>query len=212
MTGTLFAIEGIGYTGKSTCIERLRQMLPEDQFVFTREPGGTPFGTQVREAVLIDKPPGLETNSFEEMLLMFADRSYHVRNVIMPALRAGQHVITDRFYVSTWGYQVYQRGTEDDRQLFYELKKQALKSLDDDAIRWILFGLSVEEALQRKAIANDASIDQFDEQDIAFWNRVNAGILEHLYYRNTYVVEASQPPDVVAKAVHDHILYVTGGH
>ena len=177
MSGVLFAVEGIGYSGKSTALRTLREQLDSEEFVFTREPGGTEYGQTLRAAMLSEKSKGLETDCVEEMLPMFADRLYHIRTLVTPALREGRHVITDRFFASTWGYQVYRRGSSDDENLFHHLKWRAIRRLPENTrIVWIVLDLPVEEALLRKAQEQNAPTDQFDEKDVSFWNRVADGI------------------------------------
>ena len=81
-------LEGGEGAGKSTALSALREFLLARGFevVSTREPGGTPLAEQIR-GLLLDthhEPPAAET----ELLLMFAARAQHVREMILPALAA----------------------------------------------------------------------------------------------------------------------------
>jgi dTMP kinase len=95
----LITIEGIDGSGKSSLLgsleERLRDLCP----VFTREPGSTWIGEQVRRAIAEEADPVTET------LLFVADHAAHIENVIRPALLKGALVISDRYSDSRYAYQ-----------------------------------------------------------------------------------------------------------
>lgn len=74
----------------------------------TREPGGTTLGEAIRSMVLHGEPMSVET----ELLLVLAARSAHVKDVVRPALAAGQIVVCDRYELSTFAYQGYGRGLD----------------------------------------------------------------------------------------------------
>src|SRR4051794_1819848 len=105
MRGRFIAFEGGEACGKSTQARLLAERLGA---VLTREPGGTTIGERIR-AVLLD-PSETALDDHAEALLMAAARAQHVAEVIEPALRAGRHVVTDRFAGSSIAYQGYGRG------------------------------------------------------------------------------------------------------
>lgn len=105
MTGRFIAVEGADGTGKSTQARLLAEYLGA---VFTREPGGTPLGEQIRELVL--DPEGDGPVDRAEALLMAAARAQHVDLVVGPALTAGRDVVSDRYVASSIAYQGYGRG------------------------------------------------------------------------------------------------------
>src|SRR5260370_35047639 len=96
--------------GKSTQIALLRQHLAErgGRTLFTRTPGGTPAGLELRKLLLTATAE--PWTSMAETLLMIADRAQHVEKLILPALAAGTHVVSDRFVLSTLSYQGAGRG------------------------------------------------------------------------------------------------------
>ena len=101
--GTFITIEGGEACGKSTQVKLLKEFvetLPnKDDFLFVREPGGTPLGEEIRNLLLNyneDAPLPLT-----ELLLFCASRHQIVEKVIKPALAQGKVVIADRFYDST---------------------------------------------------------------------------------------------------------------
>lgn len=105
MTGRFIAVEGADGTGKSTQARLLAERLGA---LFTREPGGTPLGEQIRDLVL--DPASEAPVDRAEALLMAAARAQHVDLVVAPALAAGRDVVSDRYVASSIAYQGHGRG------------------------------------------------------------------------------------------------------
>jgi dTMP kinase len=103
--GRFITVEGIEGVGKSSNIDAMRIAIEARglKVLTSREPGGTPMAEQIRGLLLDhgDEP----VPDIAELLLMFAARSLHVRNVIQPALEAGTWVICDRFTDTSRAYQ-----------------------------------------------------------------------------------------------------------
>src|SRR5262245_51438602 len=110
MKGRFITFEGTEGSGKSTQISLLAERLRgEGHRVRTlREPGGTPIGEEIRHTLKHSKDNEAMTAE-AELLLMNASRAQLVREVIRPALNAGEIVLSDRFYDSTTAYQGYGR-------------------------------------------------------------------------------------------------------
>ena len=110
MKGLFITFEGIEGSGKSTQIllleQRLRSLGRKVRLV--REPGGTPIGEEIRHTLKHSKANAAMTGE-TELLLMNASRAQLVRELIRPALAAGEIVLCDRFYHSTIAYQGYGR-------------------------------------------------------------------------------------------------------
>jgi len=107
--GRLVVFEGVEGAGKSTQLDRLAARLgragtPCRRF---REPGGTPVGDRIR-GILLD--PGGSLDARTEALLFMASRAELVATVVRPALAAGDVVLLDRFFLSTYAYQIDGRG------------------------------------------------------------------------------------------------------
>ena len=109
----LLSIEGGEGAGKSTVLSALRDALLADgeEVVSTREPGGTPLAERIRELLL--GGTGEPVHPQTELLLMFASRAQHVREVVLPALERGAWVISDRFTDSSYAYQGAGRGLDE---------------------------------------------------------------------------------------------------
>lgn len=94
------AIEGIDTAGKSTQIQCLKSLFPEA--VYTKEPGGTPAGIEIRSMVL----HGELKSKMAELLLFLADRAEHTERIILPNINS--LIISDRSAVSGIAYALVQ--------------------------------------------------------------------------------------------------------
>src|SRR5258705_11158467 len=110
MAARFITFEGTEGGGKSTQINLLADRLREHGLTVRtlREPGGTPVGEEIRHTLQHSLQNQAMTPE-AELLLMNASRAQLVREVIRPALEAGQVVLCDRFYDSTIAYQGYGR-------------------------------------------------------------------------------------------------------
>ncbi len=101
--GLLIVFEGIDGTGKSTQLELLAEELRRRAYpvVTTREPTSGPYGQEIRK-LYRDRA---DCSPAEELQLFIEDRRQHVREVLKPALEAGNIVLCDRYYLSTVAYQ-----------------------------------------------------------------------------------------------------------
>ena len=110
MKGIFITFEGTEGSGKSTHIQLLAdQLRTTDRTVrVLREPGGTPIGEEIRHTLKHSQQNRSMTPE-TELLLMNASRAQLVREVIRPALAAGEVVLCDRFHDSTIAYQGYGR-------------------------------------------------------------------------------------------------------
>ena len=107
--GRLIVFEGAEGAGKTTQIRILAERLATAGVptVAVREPGGTPVGDSIREILL---HPEQEITAASEALLFMASRAELVAREIRPSLGFGQVVLLDRFFLSTYAYQIVGRG------------------------------------------------------------------------------------------------------
>jgi dTMP kinase len=136
----------------------------------TREPGGTSIGEQIRE--VIHDLKNVEMHPRAETLLYQAARAQIVEQVIKPRLKAGEIVISDRYYDSTIAYQGY--GHQQDLEQVRALVKYATGGLTPDLT--VLLDVDVEEGLKRKKKENEWN--RLDAYTVEFHQRVRAGYLE----------------------------------
>jgi len=107
--GRLIVFEGAEGAGKTTQIRILSERLAAADIpsVAVREPGGTSVGDDIREILL---HPEQEITAASEALLFMASRAELVAREIRPSLGAGFTVLLDRFFLSTYAYQIVGRG------------------------------------------------------------------------------------------------------
>ncbi|HTX22499.1 MAG TPA: dTMP kinase [Candidatus Aquilonibacter sp.] len=173
--GLFISFEGSEGSGKSTQLELLaRRLRALGHRVRTlREPGGTPIGEEIRHTLKHSQHNAAMTAE-AELLLMNASRAQLVREIIRPALAAGEIVLCDRFYDSTTAYQGYGR----------ELDLKTVKSVIDVAVGetrptlTLLLTVSPEISELRLAVRQSTlpfMRDRIEEADRKFFERVAKG-------------------------------------
>ncbi|TRO51648.1 dTMP kinase [Candidatus Bathyarchaeota archaeon] len=101
--GVFICIEGLDGCGKTTQAKLLaRKLRKRHNAVYTAEPSRGKIGTLIRRNYLYGEK---RLSIVLEALLFAADRIEHLENVILPALEAGQLVISDRYVYSSLAYQ-----------------------------------------------------------------------------------------------------------
>lgn len=194
--GKFISLEGGEGAGKSTLLAGLVAVLERHgvSLVQTREPGGTQLGEAVRGIVLDSAQRGLTAET--ELLLMFASRAQLVREVIAPALDAGQWVLCDRFADASYAYQGGGRGQPSER--IAELERWACAGLHPDMT--LLLDLPVATGRARAAGRGEA--DRIETEADVFFERIRAtyrqrAIAEPKRFR---VIDASQAQAAVLEA------------
>lgn len=109
VSGQLITLEGIDGSGKSTVIDhlaaRLHDLLPERRLVFTSEPTGSEAGRILRARLAASKQDSSPQLRLEELFLFLADHADHLARLVVPSLKQGALVISDRYSDSTAAYQ-----------------------------------------------------------------------------------------------------------
>ena len=97
--------EGGDGVGKSTQARKLADWVASKgrEVVLTFEPGDTGIGATLRDLVL--NPKWGDVSPRAEALMYAADKAQHVHEVVLPALRRGAVVISDRYVDSMLAYQ-----------------------------------------------------------------------------------------------------------
>jgi dTMP kinase len=172
MKGLFISFEGIEGTGKTMQSKFLYEYLVKNGYdvILTEEPGGTGIGLKIRDILL--SAENKEMTPLTELLLYNASRAQHLKEVILPALKKGGIVITDRFTDSTVAYQGYGRGM--DLRLIDSLESIVTEGLKPDIT--LLLDLDAETGLLRNKGINKT--DRFELEDLKFHKKVRDGYLQ----------------------------------
>jgi dTMP kinase len=177
MRGLLITFEGTEGSGKTTQISLLaRRLRALGHTARTlREPGGTPIGEEIRHTLKHSSASHAMTPE-TELLLMNASRAQLVREVIRPALAAGEIVLCDRFYDSTTAYQGY--GRQLDLKMVEAIIEVAVGATRPDLTLLLMVPQAVSED---RRVARQPSLplplqrDRIEEAGRSFFERVAAG-------------------------------------
>jgi dTMP kinase len=173
--GLFITLEGTEGCGKSTqtgiLTERLRALGYQVRNL--REPGGTPIGEEIRNT-LKHSHQNQAMTAEAELLLMNASRAQLVREVIRPALAAGEIVVCDRFYDSSIAYQGYGRQL-DLPQVKAIIEFAVGETKPDLTLLLTVSGKTSGQRLRSRQATTPAVRDRIEEADQAFFDRVAKG-------------------------------------
>ncbi len=204
MAGVFITVEGVEGSGKSTQLFRLSERLRHLNLplVVSKEPGGTALGRELRRLLLEPHTSGEAWSPEAELLLFYADRAQHLRQVIRPALAEDRVVLVDRFEDSTRAYQGASGVPDEALDALSALVLQRLKpSLT------LLLDMDPESSLQRVEVRNLAlpgfNETRFDQAHVEFHRRVRARFLAiaEKEPNRVAVIPARDPADQVEAAI-----------
>ncbi len=192
--------EGGEGSGKSVQARALYRRLSQSAIpaLLTHEPGGTSCGNKIgrwlKWAEVKDISP------LTELLLFNASRAQLVSEVIRPNLKNGMVVICDRYTDSTTAYQSCGRGL--DLEMVEAINNTATQGLKPELI--VLLDIPVEEGLARKRVKKQ---DRFEQEDIAFHQRVREGYLKLAADEPArwLVIDATQPKEKIAEIIWQRV-------
>ena len=205
MEAKFITLEGIEGSGKTSSIKSITDLLDSKRisYVVTREPGGSSIGSELR-SILLD--PKTEISSEVELLLMLADRKDHVEKVILPNLKTGNWVISDRFMDSSIAYQG--GGRKLDKKMIDSFSKNL--SLPNPDLT-LLFDVPVEISLSR--VKARGELDRFEQEKLDFHNRIRETYLE-LAQQNVnriQIIDSSRDIELMLKSVEQIIEDLING-
>jgi len=182
-------IEGIDTAGKSTQIELLKENY--QNAIFTKEPGGTIIGQEIRSMVL----DGDIESSAAEMFLFLADRAEHFTKVIQP--NNDQLIISDRSFISGMSY-----AKDFNIDKLYELNMIALESVKPDLI--IVLELSRDDLIYR---LSQKSHDKIELRGIDYLLSIQNNMIDILKKLNfNYIsIDAAKDINEIHKIISNHI-------
>lgn len=205
--GKFITFEGPEGGGKTTQAKRLMAKLAGEGYeaLYTREPGGTPTGEAIREILQYDKA-GEPICDETEVLLFASSRAQLVRNVIIPALERGIHIVCDRFADSTTAYQGYGRGFDVEQMI--AINEFAIRGATPDIT--LLMDVDITEGFKRiesrqRELFQES--DRIEREERAFHERVRSGYLElaERWPERFVKLDATRDPAEVEKDVWNQV-------
>jgi dTMP kinase len=207
MKGLFITFEGTEGCGKSTqaavLTERLRALGHRVRTL--REPGGTPIGEEIRHTLKHSQNNAAMTSE-AELLLMNASRAQLVREVIRPALAAGEIIISDRFYDSTTAYQGYGRGL--DLEKVRAVIEFAVGATKPDLTLLLHVPPEVSAGRLRSRQENLPFVrDRIEEADRTFFERVahGYGVIAAAEPHRIKLINGAQPVATVSAIIWEHV-------
>lgn len=195
--GLFITLEGGEGVGKTTNLAFIQGFLEAKGIavVVTREPGGTVLAEKLRGLLLENQNELISEKT--ELLLMFAARAQHLKNVIEPALERGDWVLCDRFTDATYAYQGGGRGI--DTNLIAWLEQFVQDELRPDLT--LLFDAPIELGMQRAK--KRGALDRFESEKLDFFNKVREAYLQRArqYSGRIKIVDATQSLENVQKDI-----------
>ncbi len=183
--------EGIDTAGKSTQVALLQEKLQDA--MTTKEPGGTEFGTTIREIVLHNE----SLDHITELLLFLSDRREHFVRVVQPTLASNQTLISDRSFISGVAYALSNQSLTLEKLL--SLNALTLDDTLPSAV--VLFDLPRATLIERLGAKE---IDGIEKRGIDYLLSVQKALIEvtkHLNLKHI-IVDASQS----IETIHEQIL------
>lgn len=188
-SGRFITLEGGEGVGKSTNLQFIGQLLQQRglSVMQTREPGGTALAEKIRDLLLEQHQESIAPTT--ELLLVFAARAQHLRNVIEPALRRGDWVLSDRFTDATYAYQG--GGRNMDTATIAWLEQLVQGELRPDLT--LVLDAPVETGMNRAK--HRGELDRFESERLEFFERVRQAYLQRAaeYPQRYKIIDAAQP-------------------
>ena len=188
--GKYIVIEGIDGAGKDTQVDILRETLPSET-IFTREPRGTEAGVEIQKIIV-----GKDIDPVSQILLMYAARKEVLNDVIIPALKEGKTVISNRNELSTYAYQIHGHERDDLEGLVSTLSEEILGSIEPDYC--VYYDISADIKKERLKGRPD-QLDSFDRKAEDFFERAREGYKKHIQKYNHIVIDASGSIEAVSE-------------
>jgi dTMP kinase len=205
--GRFITFEGSEGCGKSTQVRLLAERLAAlGRRVRTlREPGGTPIGEEIRHTLKHSHNNAAMTAE-AELLLMNASRAQIVREVIRPALAAGEIILCDRFYDSTTAYQGY--GRQLDLENVKAVIEFAVGETKPDLTLFLHVPAEVSAERLRSRQTNLPFVrDRIEEADQKFFERVahGFGVIAATEPQRVKFINGAQPVEVVCANIWEMV-------
>ena len=205
MNGQFISFEGPDGAGKTSVLKAIGEELRVkygDNLMLTREPGGNKISESIRNIIL--DPINTEMDVRTEALLYAAARRQHLMETVIPALKAGKLVISDRYVDSSVAYQG--GGREIGERAVWQMNQFAIDGLEPDLT--VYLDIESEEGIRRIKTHRTDEINRLDVEALEFHQRVRKSYLNLLEQNPERIklVDASQPLDKVLQDVKETML------
>lgn len=198
--GKFIVLEGIDACGKGTQIKRVSAYLfdldKSMHILKTREPTKlSKSGENIRKLLARKKDPNKDGALFTRQYV--EDRWFHIRELVLPVMKAGGIALSDRYMLSTFTYQLAQG-------MDLKLLKQMHKGLPKPNLTCII-DITPEEAMKRLSKTGQKK-EVFET--LAFLTKVRENYLKmkEIFPReNIVVINGMQSPDVVFEEIKREI-------
>ena len=181
--------EGPDGSGKTTVSAAVCERLLKEGYMvrYTREPGGSNIAEQIRNIIL--DPKNTDMDARTEALLYAASRRQHLMDKVLPALKEGITIISDRFIDSSLAYQGCGREIGIDE--VYAINQFAIEGHMPD--KTIFLNIDAQTGLDR-INANRSYLDRLDQESVEFHNRVHEGYQKIIqkYVDRMIIIDASR--------------------
>lgn len=200
----IIVFEGIDGSGKTTVSKKiyqeLSQIFPSRVFWFS-EPSQTTLGKNLK-SIITSKEITLTT--LEQTLLFTTDRSFLLRNYIIPYNNNNNIIIMDRSFISTYTYQIMNEKDERIRELMKNLTELSIRDFYID----ILFYLDCPSEISLSRITEK---DGIESKGIEFIERVRGNYLnfltqQHPNIKEQSIINSMKPLEEVYSEVRRYLL------
>jgi dTMP kinase len=193
--GKFIVIDGMDGSGKGTQIRMLKEKLAGQPVLFSREPGGSPLGEEIREILL--RQEGNPSNPTSDFFLFFASRASHVEDTVEPARQRGVSVICDRYDSSTYAFQIWGEERNELASLFNAVRDN-LDAAKYHPDLYLILDLPAEVAYARRAGDAVQEKSGFDLRPLAYHERTRTGFKVFAQkYGPAQFVNAERSPDEI---------------
>lgn len=195
--GLFITLEGGEGSGKSTILTNIIEYLERNNYevVKTREPGGVRIAEDIRNIILDKKNTNMDGKT--EALLYAASRRQHLVEKVIPNLKKGKIVISDRYLDSSLVYQGYARNIGMD-----EILNINLFAIDNTLPKLsLILDIDPKIGLQRINKNSQREVNRLDLETLEFHNKVRKGYLKlkDLFPERIHIIDASKSIEEVTK-------------
>lgn len=196
--GLFIGLSGMEASGKTTTAKLLYEHYKDKyNVILTREPGGINVVPIIR-TLLKDAQYPLEP--LTEFFLFLADRSEHMKKLVIPAINDGNIVICDRTAYCTFAYQLFGRGIGIPYIHDYErICKYSMHGYHYDIVFYLNCGW--EEMKKRIISRGILQNDRFDNETEEFFINVKKGYDWYVAKEEMREINSNQNEQIVTSDI-----------